>query len=253
MSKFGCNKVNKDFRDYKFKGISSYHLPSEYKLKKNLKIKDQGVVSSCVAHTLSSFEEYTYGGDFSTNFIYGHRPKTYFQGEGMNMRDALHTLVKYGDCSNLLCPGNDEVPEVIEKITKNIDTYLIPALPFRIKSYARIFTERQIKELLVKDIPVPISIPIKGDLYVRDGIIRYDRDNTTTGYHAILAIGYTEQGWIVQNSWGEHWGNNGMAILPYEYPIDSAWALNISGDVVIKEPIRWLAVIGNFIFNLFRK
>lgn len=104
MSKFGCNKVNKDFRDYKYKITSGNKIPSSYIIKKNLKVKDQGMISSCVAHALSSLEESIYNNEFSTNFIYGYRPKTYFQGYGMNMRDALHTLVKCGDCLNSTYP-----------------------------------------------------------------------------------------------------------------------------------------------------
>lgn len=34
--------------------------------------------------------------------------------------------------------------------------------------------------------------------------------------HAIAIVGYTFDGFIVQNSWGTAWGNNGFALLPYE-------------------------------------
>lgn len=34
--------------------------------------------------------------------------------------------------------------------------------------------------------------------------------------HAVALIGYTDQGFIVQNSWGEDWGEGGFALLPYE-------------------------------------
>jgi hypothetical protein len=34
--------------------------------------------------------------------------------------------------------------------------------------------------------------------------------------HAVAIIGYTEEGFIIQNSWGEDWGNGGYALLPYE-------------------------------------
>ena len=34
--------------------------------------------------------------------------------------------------------------------------------------------------------------------------------------HAVAIVGYTYQGFIVQNSWGETWGNGGFALLPYE-------------------------------------
>ncbi|HEX7978506.1 MAG TPA: C1 family peptidase [Gemmatimonadaceae bacterium] len=34
--------------------------------------------------------------------------------------------------------------------------------------------------------------------------------------HAIALVGYTREGFIIQNSWGTDWGNEGFAILPYE-------------------------------------
>ncbi|MBR7779902.1 C1 family peptidase [Undibacterium rugosum] len=36
------------------------------------------------------------------------------------------------------------------------------------------------------------------------------------GMHAFALIGYTTQGFVVQNSWGSDWGRQGLAILPYE-------------------------------------
>ena len=34
--------------------------------------------------------------------------------------------------------------------------------------------------------------------------------------HAVAIVGYTEHGFIIQNSWGPSWGNGGFALLPYE-------------------------------------
>jgi hypothetical protein len=34
--------------------------------------------------------------------------------------------------------------------------------------------------------------------------------------HAVAIVGYTQDGFIIQNSWGEGWGNGGFALLPYE-------------------------------------
>jgi hypothetical protein len=34
--------------------------------------------------------------------------------------------------------------------------------------------------------------------------------------HAVALVGYTSEGFIVQNSWGADWGEGGFALLPYE-------------------------------------
>jgi hypothetical protein len=40
-------------------------------------------------------------------------------------------------------------------------------------------------------------------------------EGETTG-HAIALVGYTRDGFIVQNSWADDWGEGGFALLPYE-------------------------------------
>lgn len=42
------------------------------------------------------------------------------------------------------------------------------------------------------------------------------RKGAADGGHAIAIVGYTAQGFIVQNSWGIGWGMGGFALLPYE-------------------------------------
>ena len=34
--------------------------------------------------------------------------------------------------------------------------------------------------------------------------------------HAVAIVGYTDEGFVIQNSWGEDWGIGGFALLPYE-------------------------------------
>ena len=42
------------------------------------------------------------------------------------------------------------------------------------------------------------------------------RKGKADGGHAIAMVGYTSQGFVVQNSWGTKWGKKGFALLPYE-------------------------------------
>jgi hypothetical protein len=42
------------------------------------------------------------------------------------------------------------------------------------------------------------------------------RQGEADGGHAVAIVGYTDQGLIIQNSWGKSWGLNGFALLPYE-------------------------------------
>jgi hypothetical protein len=42
------------------------------------------------------------------------------------------------------------------------------------------------------------------------------RKGKADGGHAVAIVGYTAEGFLVQNSWGASWGNSGFALLPYE-------------------------------------
>lgn len=42
------------------------------------------------------------------------------------------------------------------------------------------------------------------------------RSERADAAHAVILVGYTSGGFIVQNSWGEDWGAEGFALLPYE-------------------------------------
>lgn len=39
---------------------------------------------------------------------------------------------------------------------------------------------------------------------------------TSTLDHAILLVGYTEEYWVIKNSWGTIWGSQGYAYIPIE-------------------------------------
>lgn len=65
------------------------------------------------------------------------------------------------------------------------------------------------------DKPGPVTISAKSPekRYVLPVISRKGRADSG---HAIALVGYTREGFIVQNSWGDSWGYKGFALLPYE-------------------------------------
>jgi hypothetical protein len=54
-----------------------------------------------------------------------------------------------------------------------------------------------------------------GNLRERDFPIIARKGRADSG-HAVAIVGYTEIGFIIQNSWGPDWGSGGFALLPYE-------------------------------------
>ncbi len=62
---------------------------------------------------------------------------------------------------------------------------------------------------------------------VRGGRIHFR--NQPQGGHAFAVVGYNEAGFLVQNSWGPGWGNNGLALWSYE-----DWQANIKDAWVVR-------------------
>lgn len=225
---YGCQKEIDDKRDYKMKIAKAVNLPKEFKLQMP-EVKDQGIVNSCVAHSLSTLLEKVYldkGIKFSVGFIYGYRPQGYYQDMGMFPREAMKTLQKIGDVEKKDFDYNREMQEIKRLVNDNFSKLSPLAANFKIKGYSRISTEQEIKECIYNGMPVPASIPVRKDLALnKDYTLKYT-NTTVEGYHMITIYGWNEKGFIFQNSWGESWGNKGSAIIPYGYDIDTAWAIS---------------------------
>lgn len=56
-----------------------------------------------------------------------------------------------------------------------------------------------------------------------------ERKGRASSGHAIAIVGYTVDGFIVQNSWGSGWGEKGFALLPYE-----DWVMHASDCWVVQ-------------------
>lgn len=57
-----------------------------------------------------------------------------------------------------------------------------------------------------------------------------------TGGHAFAIVGYTADGFIVQNSWGRSWGYHGFAVMTYEEWVQAgsdAWVATLGAPVAI--------------------
>ncbi len=228
-------------------------------------VKNQGQVSSCVAHALATEIEYFdkketgHSHRFSTNYIYGNRRESSWKDKGMRMRDAIKTAKKYGDVSYATLPGNTEVPDAIPLFENIADSYYFEGSVNRIGRYFQLKTEEDIKACLVDYGPVMISVDWYTEAHC-EGDVLYLSGGEKDGAHCMLIYGWCPRGWLIQNSWGTKWGSGGRAILPYDTKINDAWGLedtqNTVGDnwMDIKAPFsselgKVIAKILNTILN----
>lgn len=190
---YGFIESEFDPRDLEFtkdEDIRSEELPNSYDYSKfmDLKIKDQGNTSTCVPTSISTMlEGMDMNIDWNINDVYNRRPEP--KGDGMQIRDALKILKK--DSNN---------------------KYL---------KYYRLRSWLQIKWSLIANGPCILALP------VRSMNNEFWRGNEDLGGHAVCCVGYDEDGFIIQNSWGSGWGFGGLTKLPYDqmnYVIE-AWGI----------------------------
>lgn len=262
---FGCILSPYDSRDYKLKSdTSKIPLPSEYSCPLNMKVKNQGQVSSCVAHAISSILEYHAipKVTLSTNFIYGIQKKLFNrEGKGMMLRDACKIAVDYGDMLLEDCAGNTEVPESYKIANDSFadSAKLSRASEYRILKYFLCRNTQDIKYALYNYGPVLASIKWFDNYKVdRNGILS-GKSNGDYDNHAIVIYGYTSDGFWCQNSWGKSWGKEGRFFVPNGIKFNEARCLvDWNGSDELKEPnpnsiVNLLYKGFNLIVNFIRK
>lgn len=252
----GC-KDSYDIRDYKLVGSAKDELPVSFSLNMP-RVKNQGSVSSCVAHALSTLLEYyakleyNKSIELSTDYIYGNRTNTNHKGQGMYIREALAAARKFGDAYYTDFPYNTEVPKVIEKFearNTDIDT---GAATFNIDVYFQIKGNKNIKENIYNNGPCICSVPWR-KYKIKDGILEFDMNEKSNSSHAMVIYGWNEKGWLIQNSWGRFWGTKGTIILPYNTDFNSVWGVYDeikNPDIKIKKPNtfikKWYKLLNMF-------
>lgn len=253
---YGCKKETTDKRDYKMKKVKTYHDTVDGYEISMPDVKDQGIVNSCVAHSLALLlETLNTETKFSTGFIYGYRPIGYSQDDGMYPREALKTITKIGDVPNYKFDHNKEMPEIKQYVDRELKELKPLADVYRIHSYSRIYTIDEIKQCLLNDTVVPISIPVYNDLqYEKKNYIIQEPSGNLCGYHMIVIYGFNKNGWLIQNSWGKEWADNGRAILSFDYPIDSAWAISTDENDIYNYQTIWQKIknLLKTILNIFK-
>lgn len=230
----GVVESSYDARDYKIKADSEF--PKEFELPYKVSVKNQGSKPTCVAHAVSSLIEYhnlietgKYR-KFSTEFIYGTRDIGYYIGDGMVIRDALKTVQKYGDCYYVDCPGNHDTADAMNNVNEKVEEYRDLAYPHRIGSYYRVKTPEEIKTALMNHGPVVISMTCKDNAYIADDTYCYPQGAENSGRHCVLIVGWNENGWIIQNSWGALYAGDGYFTLPFDFKINEAWGTTDQKD-----------------------
>jgi hypothetical protein len=257
---FGSLFSQPDVRDY-VATTSKKEFPEEFKLQHLPAVKNQGMVGSCVAHSLSTVLEWYNRNEtknyqkMSTGYIYGNRLLSLHKGCGMYTRDALKTISKYGDVPYEIFPQNVEVPDAISLFESSVDSIEDKGYPYKIKSYYKLKSIDAAKAHLLTNNPIVLSMKWFDDIKIVNGIMTTtEKTSKKTGGHCMVIFGWTKDGWIVQNSWGTGWGTNGRFILPFNISTKEMWGVtdaDPSDELLLKKP--YSSKLGRCIASVLNK
>ena len=231
--KLNFKKSEVDNRDLIFSKLQNETLPEEVDYTNFLMpVRNQGSQGTCYAQSAACMKECQevkdrgFSGYFSPQFLYNHRCNLYdddtTNDDGMYGRDVMKLLQKVGICEENDYPYNtietaDQInPELYEKAKRNVIQY-----------YAKVNTMYDLKHSLYKNGPCLIGMPVFN--YGHQLWIRNEFD-TFLGGHAMTIVGYNQYGFIIRNSWGELWGDNGYSLYKYE-DWGSHWEIWTTVDV----------------------
>lgn len=197
------------------------YLIWEKKMRTNVSIQENQQVSPQMLYNLARIYDEWDGEDY----------------EGSSCRGAMKGWHKHGVCLQESWSANMEEPkegwdkESIEKplgAYYRVDKESINDMQSALCEVGALYVSAAIHDGWWELIEQKDTRTIK-DINRDIPLIPYD--DFPKGNHAFIMVGYTRHGFIVQNSWGEDWGNCGFAILTYK-----DWLTNALD--------AWVAVMG---------
>jgi C1A family cysteine protease len=227
-----------DQRDLKF-GYRAVAIPSKADLRLQEwmpPIVDQGNLGSCTANAATAcyeFEAQKQGSKpapRSRLFIYYNErmvENTIPWDAGAYIRDAFKVMNKYGAPNETLWPYN--IAKFARKPTQKSYQY---GLARQIVSYQSVPQDASaIMAAVAMNQLVEIGFTVYSSFFDigSNGVMKMPGLNEQVeGGHAVCVVGYDQSArvWIMRNSWGTDWGDNGYFYMPFEYLLNA----NLSDD-----------------------
>ena len=191
-------------------------------------VEDQGSIGSCAANAVVGAMEYHQRlseqpvTDLSRLFVY-YNARRLADNEpndsGTFIHHAMAAVMAYGACPERMGPYQKAM-----WATKPTDSCYSAALEFEAVSYARTPLGPACKAALAMGLPVVFGACLPAEmLQLEAGLTGRIQSRSGDwpapgGGHAMLIVGYddAEGTWLIRNSWGTQWGEQGYARVPYE-------------------------------------
>ena len=195
---------------------------------------DQEDLGSCTANAICSLIYFEYNCFLGSRlFLYYNERllnKSIDLDSGASLSDGIKVLMIYG-----ICLEKDWLYDITKfKIKPPLKCYS-NALKNKAVFVSNIRNDLQsMKNAIYNNDPFVVGIAIfesfESSVVTKTGYVPMPKINDKyLGGHAVLCIGYDDikKVFIMRNSWGPYWGDNGNFYLPYNYLLNSSYTSDL--------------------------
>ena len=233
IHRFGWLPDLPDARDHMYAApmATMVALPAKVDLRPHCPpVYDQGQLGSCTGNAIAGAvqfdrEKQKLKPDFVPSRLFIYYNERVIEGtvesdSGAQIRDGIKSVAKQG-----VPPETDWPYDIAKFAHKPPAKAYTDALKDQAVSYSRVSrTLSQMKGCLASGYPFVFGFTVydsfESDQVAKTGIVPMPgHGESVLGGHAVLAVGYdySQQRFIVRNSWGPHWGMKGYFTIPYAY------------------------------------
>jgi len=142
-------------------------------------------------------------------------PTTFIETAGTQTKTALRIARNFGAVTEEILPMNGRL------FNGSVQGFYITAGRLRILSYHNLnLDSRQLKSWLVQRGPILARLDVDENFRNANAsssqLDNYD-DLLIHGGHAVAIVGYDDDRFLIRNSWGTDWGDNGYAYVSSKY------------------------------------
>jgi C1A family cysteine protease len=182
-------------------GIARYHMVKAGKL-----AQAEHLSPRCTWMASKETDEFT------------NRPETFIEGAGTSLKAAVEFLRKFGSVPDSLLPFHISTA----MYQGNENAFYATAASRRIASYFNLGKDlNEWRTWLATNGPILAGLSVDktwDDATATLGNLDTFQPNTVRGGHAVCIVGYRADGrFIVRNSWGTSWGDNGFGYATEGY------------------------------------
>jgi C1A family cysteine protease len=245
IARYGWVRDLPDQRDHLYAAPPQFlaALPAQVDLRAQCPpVYDQGQIGSCTANAIGAAHEFTQikqklaaPAPFvpSRLFIYYNERQiehTTGSDSGAQIRDGMKSIAQLGVCrEDPTWPYDaDPFPPNNKLTVKPSQAAYTEALKYQAIQYQRVpQVLSQMKGCLAAGYPFVFGFTVyesfESQPVAQSGVVPMPQSKEQVlGGHAVLAVGYDDahQQFIVRNSWGTGWGQQGYCMMPYLYLTD---------------------------------